>query len=100
MSYSVTATTDGASDGVALPVGDYALQIVATAWDGASATLQSSVDGVGYADANDPDTGEIFTATANSKVVRAIGGAFYRLNVSSYGASTAGLKLIANPATK
>lgn len=96
----ITATADGASGVIALGEGDHVLAIEATTWDGASVTLQEAL-GSGFVNSDDPyNTGNALTRTANGPVVRVAGGTKYRLNVSSYGGSTAGLKLIANRAGK
>ena len=93
--YQVTATGDGATSSIHLPPGVYVLEIKATAWDGASATLQEGYVS-SFVDSDDPyNTGNALTRTANGKVVVAQGGCEYRLNVSSFGGSTAGLKLTA-----
>lgn len=96
----VLVAGDGASDVITLGEGDHVLAIEASVWSGASATLQESL-GSGFVNSDDPyDTGNALTRTADGPVVRVAGGTKYRLNVSSYGGSTAGLKLIANRAGK
>ena len=97
----VLATGDGATDSMALPQGDWLLEISASSWDGASATLQESLSGDAFADSDDPyNTGSALTRTANGKLCVVAGGCRVRLNVSSYGGSTAGLKLVANPSSR
>ena len=93
--YQVLSTADGATDSIHLPPGVYVLEIYADTWDGASATLQEGYAS-SFVNSDDPyNTGNALTRTANGKVVVAQGGCEYRLNVSSFGGSTAGLKLTA-----
>lgn len=97
----VLVTADGATAAVVLPVGQWVIEISATTWDGASVTLQESVSGDSFADSDDPySKGSALTRTANGNIIGASGGVRYRLNVSSFGASTDGLRLIANPSSR
>lgn len=88
------ATADGATNYITLPPGVFTAQISADTWDGASATLQEGSAG-DFVDCDDPyNTGNALTRTANGKLITIQGGLSYRLNVSSYGASTSGLALV------
>jgi len=99
--FTIEATGNGATDALSLTPGDWLLEISATTWDGASVTLQESLSGDSFADSDDPyNTGNALTRTANGKLAVCFGGCRVRLNVSSYGSSTAGLKLVANPASR
>ena len=90
----IPITGNGASASITLATGVHALSIEAVVWDGASVVLQEAVDGA-FFDSDDPyNTGNALTRTANGKVIVANGGIKYRLNVSSFGASTAGLRLL------
>ena len=92
----IAITGNGASESISLGTGSFVLSIEAVAWDGASAVLQEAV-GSTFVDSDDPySTGNALTRTANGKVIVASGGTKYRLNVSSFGGSTAGLRLFAN----
>ena len=93
--YQIEATADGATASIHLPTGIFALEIKADTWDGASATLQEGY-GTVFTNSDDPyNTGNALTRTDNGKIIVAQGGCEYRLNVSSFGGSTAGLKLTA-----
>lgn len=90
----VEATKDGPSAVLSLGEGKFVGSIEASVWDGASATLQESI-GNEFVACDDPyNAGSDLTRTANGQIFQMTGGAKYRLNVSSYGSSTAGLKLI------
>lgn len=96
----VLISGNGVSDVLILGEGEHVLAIEAATWDSVSATLQESI-GTVFVDCDDPyNTGSALTRTDNGFVVRVSGGTKYRLNVSSYGGSTSGLKLIANRAGK
>ena len=98
---TIEISGDGASEALQLGEGEHVIEISATTWDGASATLQESVSGSAFVNSDDPyNTGSALTRTANGNCFRVTGGCSYRLNVSDYGGSTAGLKLIANRAGK
>lgn len=97
----IEVTGDGATDSIALSPGEWVIEVSATTWDGASATVQESLSGDAFVNSDDPyNTGNALTRTANGKLVAFQGGVRLRLNVSSYGGSTAGLKLIANPSSR
>ncbi|XZE56143.1 hypothetical protein SH139x_002224 [Planctomycetaceae bacterium SH139] len=97
----ISVTGNGATDSITLPIGEWVVEVSATTWDGCSVTVQESVSGDAFVNSDDPyNTGNALTRTANDKVVHFAGGVRLRLNVSSFGASTAGLKLIANPSSR
>ena len=97
----IDVTGDGATDAIVCGEGDHIGAIEATTWDGASVTLQESVSGSAFVDSDDPyNTGNALTRTENGKAFRLTGGCQYRVNVSSYGGSTAGLRLVVNRAGK
>ena len=92
----VVATGDGASPVLTLGEGTHVVGIEATTWDGASAKLQESVNAE-FSDSDDPyNTGNPIVRTSAGNVLVILGGVKLRLLVSNYGASTSGLKLIAN----
>lgn len=97
----IEVTGDGASSAISLPPGEWIVSVEATTWDGASVVVQESLSGDAFVDSDDPySTGTALTRTANGKLIQFAGGVRLRLNVSSYGGSTAGLKLIANPSSR
>lgn len=93
-------TSTGYTDEIQCGVGDQVAIIEATTWDSASVTLQEGA-GDSWADCDDPyNTGNALTRTANGKAIRLTGGLSYRLNCTTYGASTAGLRLVINQASR
>ena len=95
---SVSISIDGDTDELVLPQGVYKLEITATEWDGATATLKEV--GVGTAVAvDDPyNAGNALARTANGKMIETRGGTKFLLTVSGAGESTDSVTLTAHRA--